>query len=107
VIEVITPHPAKGILVMLGKTHRAIGERHNFSPAFIGRCLNGRAAVTPRLRAALVAETGLPESELFLDDAVQAAAQRLVARAVADGLPATVNDAETLRRIAGLMRAAS
>jgi hypothetical protein len=106
-IEVVAAQPLKGVLAVRGITNREFARKHNFSAAFVGRVNNGRCAPTPRFRAAAVEETGLSEAELFRDDAVQAAARRLVEQAVASGLPATVDDPESLRRIATIMRAAS
>lgn len=67
------PHPAKALIVGNGRTLADVAESIGYNPHLLGRVLNRRVQSWPRIRRALSDELGVPESELFDDDAAVAA----------------------------------
>jgi hypothetical protein len=65
--RVPVPQPAKGVLAIRRITNIEVARSLDppVSPHYVGRVLNGFDQPSPRLRAAVVALTGLPEEALF------------------------------------------
>jgi transcriptional regulator with XRE-family HTH domain len=59
------PRPIGLLLRARGITNRALAERVNVSPFWLGQIINGKVEPSPRLRVALAAALGVAEDELF------------------------------------------
>lgn len=59
------PQPAAAILRLRRISNRQLAEETDFSPAWIGRVLNGYAEPSKKFRRAVARVVDLPESKLF------------------------------------------
>lgn len=98
-----TPHPAKAVIVGRGELIKEAAAAVGVAPSVLSNVLNGHNAPWPALRRRLSEHLGMPESELFHDDAPQ------LADAAADlnrrsGATEPVADSAALAKVSAIVR---